>query len=185
MAKVNNGPVTGTPDSWESVILRYYHKLMQYAYRLTGDMAEAEDIVQEATYRVLRTEITPIELQSAYAYLHRSVKNAFVDKLKKERVGEHLSLDEQKGLLDELVVVSPSDTIENDIYYKELLASLPKSILFGGLSEYEIKLLFMDAVEEMNPNEIAAALGEDADRIRYHLNRLYARIRYRVRKLMK
>jgi RNA polymerase sigma factor (sigma-70 family) len=187
MSKIDDGAVTSRFESWEAVIERHYQKLIHYAYRLTGNSVEAEDIVHEAVCRVLKMDVTSIKVKSTYSYLRKVAKNVFVDKLYKEKVEQHVSLDDRqhKDIHDQLFDGTASQVLEDSIHYRELMSSLPVRILLAGLSEREVKLLSMNAVEEMRAEEIADVLNEDVYKVRYELNRLYARIRYRARTIMK
>ena len=90
----------------------------------------------------------------------------------------------QALLRDAMQNNNPTSRLERKMYYEELFKALPLQVILGGLSAYELSLLYMDAVDEMSPKEIAQVVNEDADRVRYQVNKIYAKIRYRVRKLL-
>lgn len=68
---------------WETVldeIVRTRRRaLVGYAYLLTGDAAEAEDLVQEALFRTFRRGRAATDFQLAESYVRRSILTAFVD----------------------------------------------------------------------------------------------------------
>jgi DNA-binding CsgD family transcriptional regulator len=90
----------------------------------------------------------------------------------------------RQALLYEAMQNNPTARLEDDLYYKELFQSLPMPVILGGLSDYELRLLYMNAVEEMSPKEIALIVNEDPARVRYALNKIYSKIRYRLRKIL-
>lgn len=77
----------------------------------------------------------------------------------------------------------PTSRLEDDIHNWERLRSLPLKIILGRLTEYERQLLWMLFVEDLDAEEIAKKLGADVERVRYHINRLMAKIRARGRRL--
>ncbi|WP_454728571.1 sigma-70 family RNA polymerase sigma factor [Cellulosimicrobium protaetiae] len=68
---------------WETVldeIVRTRRRaLVGYAYLLTGDAAEAEDLVQDALFRTFRRGRAATDFQLAESYVRRSILTAFVD----------------------------------------------------------------------------------------------------------
>jgi DNA-directed RNA polymerase specialized sigma24 family protein len=75
--------------------------------------------------------------------------------------------------------------IDEEIYHRELYQALPWKVILGGFGEYEKRLLILSMVEEMSAKEVAQALGTDISKVRYDLNKLRAKIRARVKRLLK
>lgn len=180
MPKIEDETTHGELKNWGEII-EGYKNLITYAVRLTRDPVEAEDLVQEAIYLLLKTRVTP---ESTYNYLCRIIRNVYVDKFHKRRHVQLISIDdkENKELYNQLVN-SPVNRIENDLYYKELIASSLVLVLLKGLNEKEKNIYLMNVVEEMSAKEIAAVLDADVNLIRYELNRINAKLRYRARQL--
>lgn len=74
---------------------------------------------------------------------------------------------------------------DDRLHYEKYYRSLPLKVIEGGLSEYELNLLQLNVVEEMSPKEIAELLGGDSNKVRYQLQKIHAKIRYRTRQLTK
>lgn len=68
---------------WEEVldeIVRTRRRaLVGYAYLLTGDVGEAEDLVQEALYRTFRRGRASTDFELAESYVRKAVLTVFVD----------------------------------------------------------------------------------------------------------
>ena len=75
--------------------------------------------------------------------------------------------------------------IENEIYHKELLKALPMKAIFRGLTEHERDLLNLRFVEGLSAKQIAETLGTDLFQTQYDLAKLMAKVRARVRSLLK
>ncbi|WP_166348395.1 sigma-70 family RNA polymerase sigma factor [Phytoactinopolyspora limicola] len=56
-----------------------HRALVGYAYLLTGDLAEAEDLVQEAIVRTFARSLRGLELQDAERYVRRAVLRLYLD----------------------------------------------------------------------------------------------------------
>jgi RNA polymerase sigma-70 factor (ECF subfamily) len=179
-------------EYWNALFAEYYSHLMSFSVRLTGDPDDAEDLVQEVVCRVLKyvdraaaSEQSWMNLKSPAAYLRTVARHIHVDREKQRRYSQ-ISLDDDdvEGLHHQLVDYSTSDAIVNRVYYEELMRSLPLRVFLAGLSGYELKLLHLNSVEEMTVREIAKELDEDASLIRYHLQKVHAKVRYRARTFM-
>jgi RNA polymerase sigma-70 factor, ECF subfamily len=72
-------------DRLEILFREYSSALFVSALAVTGHPERAEDAVQEAFYRLFRLERTPRHLK---AYVFRTVRNAAVDEIRRQRPGE-------------------------------------------------------------------------------------------------
>ncbi len=54
--------------------------LFGYAYVLTGDVADADDLVQDALVRTFRSRHRLLGLDATHAYVKRAITTAFVDR---------------------------------------------------------------------------------------------------------
>jgi RNA polymerase sigma-70 factor, ECF subfamily len=77
----------GDESVFDAVFRRYYEPLCRYACRmLGGDMAEAEDLVQQSFVK-LWDRRSELQLQlSVKAYLYRAVHNASLNRLRHEKI---------------------------------------------------------------------------------------------------
>ncbi|MFN3865974.1 MAG: RNA polymerase sigma factor [Demequina sp.] len=57
--------------------------LFGYAYVLTGDSHEAEDLLQEALIRTFRTSRRVTSIDAAHAYVKRAISTAFIDRYRR------------------------------------------------------------------------------------------------------
>lgn len=63
----------------------YLQKLYGYAFSLARDPHQAEDLVQECAVRALSAQNTPTDEPAYRAWLFRILRNAFFDRLRREK----------------------------------------------------------------------------------------------------
>ena len=72
------------PLTWEEVARSHGRKIYNYAYRLSGNPHDANDLVQEVLLRV-RSGLAEYQPGSFEGWLWRITRNAFLDEVRKRR----------------------------------------------------------------------------------------------------
>jgi len=72
------------PLTWEEVARSHGRKIYNYAYRLSGNPHDANDLVQEVLLRV-RSGLPEYQPGSFEGWLWRITRNAFLDEVRKRR----------------------------------------------------------------------------------------------------
>ena len=75
----------GDPDSFDELFLRYYGRIYDVVFRLTGDAAEADDIAQEAFIRLYRQPLPPGREHNVGGWLYRVAVNLGYNALRAAR----------------------------------------------------------------------------------------------------
>lgn len=172
----------------------YYTSLMRYLLFLTRNLIKSEEIAQTTFLRFL-SHMDRVQwkqdVKHVKAYLIMTARRLYIDMQKNVGEVELVSYDDE---LNEQVqealqrkAKECDDTvarIEDSIYYKELYQSLPLNILLAGMTEYEKSILYMNAVDEMSPEEIAPVVDRSPAQVRYDLQKIHSRLAYRVRKFI-
>lgn len=70
--------------TWEEVARDHGHRIYTYAYRLTGDAQDANDLVQEVLIRV-RRGLRTYRPGSFEGWLWRITRNAFLDEVRRRK----------------------------------------------------------------------------------------------------
>jgi RNA polymerase sigma-70 factor, ECF subfamily len=93
----------GDTSAMDELVERHYGSVYKLAYRLANNYDDAQDIVSEAFIRVQNA--LPNFRGDAHftTWLHRIVKNVFLDERKKQRIRSHNSLEEMVELEDSVV----------------------------------------------------------------------------------
>jgi RNA polymerase sigma-70 factor (ECF subfamily) len=137
-------------------------KLMRIAYRMLGSVADAEDIVQEAFIRWMKTDRA--EVREPEAFLRRTVTRLCLDQLKSARAQREIYLG---PWLPEPVV---EEEEQDDV-------TLPLMLALERLSPLERAAFLLHDVFGLGFDEIAETIDRDAAACR----QLAARARTHVR----
>lgn len=166
-------------DLWHQLVLEFYQPLLSWGRRISGNPFDAEDLVHETIYRVIRYPRDPGTLDHPLHYLRRIMRGVWLDKVRKEAARSMDSIDDplkSEALENQLPTVEP-EAFRN-VESAELRDAL--EALAGPLTPREWDLLKM-RLEGMTCEEIAELWSEHVRVITGEWNALKAKIKYRVR----
>src|SRR5262249_47630997 len=135
--------------------------LWRYVYRVIGDPADADDIVQEAFCRILSAEVSmlPAEDQRRYVF----------------RIASHLIVDRWRAASRERSV--SSRVADGGTGVRPRFDGSDLVMVFRHLQPRDRALLWLAYVEQNSHEEIAASLGVKRSSIKVLLARARARLR--------
>ncbi len=128
--------------------------LWAYVYRLTGDPAAADDIVQKTFFRFLRANPAFTSDEHMRHYLFRAATNMTFDHFRETK--RHKAIEP---------ILSPSRASDQSELRHDMMR------VFSELNPRERALLWLAHVEESNHEEISEALGVKAGSVRVLLFR--------------
>ena len=102
--------------------------LFGYAYVLTGDKHEAEDLLQESLVRTFRTNRRITTVDAAHAYVKRAIATAFIDKHRRmsARPARARSDDGEYGLARASALVpDPTESVATHLDLHAAIRTLP------------------------------------------------------------
>lgn len=140
---------------FEAFYRRTAGSLWSYVFRLTGDAAAADDLLQKTFFRFLRTNPAVTSEEHMRRYLFRTATN--------------LAFDHFREAKRERRVEAPLPVVEARAERAELRHDMMR--VFGELKPRERALLWLAHVEESNHEEIGEALGLKAKSVRVLLFR--------------
>jgi RNA polymerase sigma-70 factor (ECF subfamily) len=160
----------GDRDAFTLLVRRWEGPLLQIAYRITGQMAEAEDVRQRVFLKLFEASGALRRPEQFAAWIRRAVVNTALSVLRqnKRRAGLNYRLREHTSTVDES---HPGDS---------LIAEEQARRLAGALSQLEPEaraLLSLRFDEDLTFVEIAAVLGQPASTIKSRLARTVNRLR--------
>jgi RNA polymerase sigma-70 factor, ECF subfamily len=171
------------PNATETLVIRYGERAYRLARRITSNGQDAEEIVQDAFWTVIR-KIDTFRGESAFgSWLYRIVANTAYQKLRRRPSRRHdLSLDEVLPLLDEsgrhvAPVADWSPQVDDPSIQVELRTALTTAI--DELpAAYRVVFVLRD-VEGRSNREIAEVMGLNTAvvKTRVHRARLFLRKR--------
>jgi RNA polymerase sigma factor (sigma-70 family) len=129
-------------------------ELLRYATRITGDSAEAEDVVQEAWLR-FRAVASARPLAEPHGYLVRIVQNLALDRRRRQGRESHLFVSDATAATGFVPSDEPSQ--QTGLEAKDELAMLHKAL--ANLPARTRRAFEMHRFEEMKLIEIGDELG--------------------------
>jgi RNA polymerase sigma factor (sigma-70 family) len=156
MNKEERGPVSaaieGLPalkdmDRLSQLFVEHYRRVLMAGYRITGNMADAEDIAQAVFLRLGRNELQ--EVTNAGSYLYRAAVNRALDLLRRKKTAATEQLESAADVVASEWATSPDARIMN----RELGRQLRLAI--AELGSRAAEMFALRYLEELNNGEIA------------------------------
>jgi RNA polymerase sigma-70 factor (ECF subfamily) len=145
---------------FEALYKRMAGSVWSYLYRLSGDAATADDLVQKTFIRFLRTNPTLENDDHVRRYVFKTATSVALDHFRETKRHRTSELKEQ--------------AIESRAAQSELRHDMMR--VFAELKPQERALLWLAHVEESNHDEIAGALGVKSKSVRVLLFRARRRL---------
>ena len=169
-AQADEATAPWTPPSWDQVVRDHSARVYRLAYRLTGNVPDAEDLTQEVFVRVFRSlhSYTPGTFEG---WLHRITTNLFLDMARRrQRIRFEGLGEEAAGRLsgDEPTPAQAFDARHLDDDVQRAIAALAP--------EYRAAVVLCD-IEGLSYEEVAATLGVKLGTVRSRIHRGRAQLR--------
>ncbi len=146
-------------------LLEHIQALRRYARALTGDHADADDLVQEALKRALVYLDGDRQIDNLRAYLFTILHNVRIDTLKKQSRGG------SQVPVEETTLISEAASQADRVACHEAVRAMQ------GLSEEHRQILLLIGVEGMSYREAATVLDLPIGTVMSRLNRARAALR--------
>jgi len=158
-----------SPHEFRALLDAHLNRLVRYAFRLLGNIQDAEDVVQEVLVRAFADRSKRKHISAVCPYLFRSVANACTDLLRRRNCSvvfrEEISIEETLGRRN-----NPSEVAAAG---EELRRAQQ---LLGRLPEAQAEVIRLRVFDELRLSEIAEVVG-------CSVNTVCSRLRYGFRKL--
>lgn len=169
-------PATATmaTQDLESLFREHHDRVFRAAYRITGSVVDAEDVLQTIFLRLSRRQ-GGINLDpSPASYLHRAAINAALDLLRQRNRAESIPLDDVAPTLTGNPQLNPEAQRKNN----ELRACLRRAV--ARLSEKSAEMFALKYFEGYDNTEIAERMGTSAMVVGVLLHRARTRVKKEV-----
>lgn len=137
-------PATAIPEGFEQAFRAHHGLVFRAAYRITGNAADAEDVLQTVFLRLLRKPEQFNAMENAESYLRRAAINAALDVI---RARQSIQLTELAEFPDHAIVHSDG----------ELRRALGRAL--GQLKPRPAEIFTLRFLEGLSNPEIAQMLG--------------------------
>jgi RNA polymerase sigma-70 factor (ECF subfamily) len=159
-------------DQFEKLVQPYLHKLYRLAYYLTGQQAEAEDMVQDVVVKLYPRLQEMQKIEQPGPWLARVMYHHFIDHRRSSKRSPVYLLDDGSELEEYLEdTPGPAENTETSILQNHLRHAL------DGLNEDQRALMILHDVEGYTLNEVHNILGVPIGTLKSRLNRARGRLR--------
>ncbi len=165
------------PGEIERLFGAHQERVLRAAYRVTGSMADAEDVAQSVFLRLLGQDASRIE--NVESYLYRAAINGALDVVRRRKTENSVAIDDA----GELATKSPSASPERALRGRELRAWLRQAI--GGLSPRSAEIFVLRYLEDHDNREIARLMGTSQAVVAVLLHHARARLKKQFRNFMR
>jgi RNA polymerase sigma factor (sigma-70 family) len=177
-AAIENIMVTQALAELEEVFRAHQACVLKAAYRVTGSMADAEDVAQSVFLRLARGTVDPGRIANLQGYLHRSAVNAALDVIRSRGRGELVPVE----TADELQSNS-SASPERAFSLSEIKKWLRREL--ATLNPRAAEMFVLRYLEGLDNPEIARAMNTSQAVVAVTLHRARARLKKSLRGFMK
>lgn len=172
---------SGHPEVFETLVKRYLPSLYRFAYRFSGDVAEAEDIAQEVIVKAWKHLHRVDPSQSFKGWMFRIARNICIDHLRKKNAIPLSTFENDDGsnsLEDSLVDPIPLADEQMD---RQQLSEVIRAALEALPAQYRI-VLSLRYDEGLTLAEIAETLETPIETIKSQHRRGVLHLRKNISK---
>lgn len=163
-------PDAWTQPSWDEIVATHSARVFRLAYRLTGNVADAEDLTHETFIRVFRS-LDKFQPGTFEGWLHRITTNLFLDQARRrQRIRFDYLTDEGAARL------SARGPATDAAYLETTFDADIESALQALSPEFRAAVVLCD-VEGLTYDEIGEVLGLKLGTVRSRIHRGRAQLR--------
>jgi RNA polymerase sigma factor (sigma-70 family) len=177
-AAIENIMVTQALAELEEVFRAHQSCVLKAAYRVTGSMADAEDVSQSVFLRLARGTVDPGRISNLQSYLHRSAVNAALDLIRSRGHREIVPV-EQADELPSNFGLSPERALSS----LEIKNWLRREL--ATLNPRAAEMFALRYLEGLDNPEIARAMNTSEAVVAVTLYRTRSRLKKGLRGFMK
>lgn len=164
-------PAAGwVPPTWEEVVEQHSARVYRLAYRLTGNVHDAEDLTQDVFVRVFRSLHT-YQPGTFEGWLHRITTNVFLDKMRRKQRIRFDALSE-----DSAARLTSRERGPEQVYAESHFDDDVQRALDALAPDFRAAVVLCD-IEGLSYEEIAATLGVKLGTVRSRIHRGRAQLR--------
>jgi RNA polymerase sigma-70 factor, ECF subfamily len=171
--------LSGDKEAYGALVVRHSAKLFRVAFRITGNEADAEDVVQETFLRGYR-KLESFELRSDFGtWIYRIAVRCALDRISGPRIDQNSTVGEE------------SDPQQHEVQVADLAAGPDRLLLSGeigamqemamlSLTPTERTAFVLRHVEDCTSEQIATALGMEPNAAKQAVFRAVQKLRRRL-----
>jgi RNA polymerase sigma-70 factor (ECF subfamily) len=158
------------PPTWEEIVEQHSARVYRLAYRLTGNVHDAEDLTHDVFIRVFRS-LNSYQPGTFEGWLHRITTNVFLDKMRRKQRIRFDALSDESAARLPTREAGPEATFDATHFDDDVQHAL------DALSpDFRAAVVLCD-IEGLSYEEIAATLGVKLGTVRSRIHRGRAQLR--------
>lgn len=174
--------LAGDREAYGELVKRHSRMLFRLAYRMTGNEADADDVVQDAFLKAYQ-KLSTFESRADFGtWIYRIAVHCALDRLQKRRVEESRRAGEETDPEEGTVQVADSKPNPERLAISAQIAAL-QEVAMRGLTEMERTAFVLRHMEERTTDEIAAALNVTPNTAKQSVYRAVQKVRHRLTQL--
>lgn len=146
----------GSTPTFDELFTAHHKKVLLAAYRVTGNLQDAEDILQSVFLRLLNRREQAVSADSTAAYLCKSAINASLDLLRSRRRTQTETLVEE-------IHPATQGAADSDVRQAEQRRHLRTALL--ALDQRAAEVFTLRVFEDFSNSEIAVVLDTSANSV--------------------
>jgi len=165
------------PELLEQLFWAHHKRILRVAYRMTGNMADADDVTQSVFMRLAGAG--GVRIEAAESYLYRAAINGSLDVIRSRQGGREVALD----VATELTSSAPSSSPDRQLTSVELRRWLRQAI--AQLSPRSAEMFVLRYIEGLENREIARMLGTSQAVVAVMLYQARAKLKRQFQRYMR
>ncbi|MCI0490718.1 MAG: sigma-70 family RNA polymerase sigma factor [Blastocatellia bacterium] len=171
-------PLPDALEEVETLFHEHHDRVFRTAYRITGSVVDAEDVLQTIFLRLVKRK-RKIDLSPGpESYLHRAAINASLDLMRSRSRSSSVSFEEVAAA----TIASSGPSPEAEHANRELRRAIRQSV--ARLSDRTAEIVVLKYFEGYGNREIAELLGTSQMVVAVYLHRARARLRKEIGKFL-
>jgi RNA polymerase sigma-70 factor (ECF subfamily) len=150
--------LSGDKEAYGALVVRHSHSLFRVAFRITGNEADADDVVQEAFLRGYQ-KLEGFESRSNFStWIYRIAVRCALDKVSGRKADERSRVSEENDPEQDAVQVADKAAGPDRLLLSGEINALQQAAM-QGLTATEQTAFVLRHMEDCSTEEIGAALG--------------------------
>jgi len=171
--------LAGDKEAYGALVVRHSHSLFRVAYRITGNEADAEDVVQEAFLRGYR-KLEGFESRANFStWIYRIAVHCALDRVRRRRGDETSRVSETNDPEQDQLQVADQAAGPDRLVLSGEIGSMQETAL-RSLTATERTAFVLRHMEDRTTAEIGAALGIEPNAAKQAVFRAVQKLRRRL-----
>lgn len=170
-------PVEEQTDRLRTLFAQHYRRVLMSAYRIAGNMADAEDVAQGVFLRLGSGEAAA--MANAGSYLYRAAINGALDVLRRRKAAPTEPLELAATVASEQMEASPETTVSSQELRRHLREAMSE------LAPRTAEMFALRYFEELENREIAKLMGTSAAVVAVTLHQTRSKLKKRLTEIQR